>query len=205
MYSKAYVRKKLVGPRSRIAGFYRANILGAVVFLLISVLVAPIIHEMMHFAVLELYHCYYEPGVEFSFDSGLYGNIRILCALSPGKEALVFGAGLLVNYVIAAILFMLVRLIYHRGQVIHAAFFMYAALGFLSDPIFYFFASSGDMISILSLIRREEWIPLLPLLGVSLLSLAVAFFYRYMERFLEDYMRIEKEVAEAEAFIEQIR
>jgi len=205
MYSKEYVRKTLIGHRSRMAGFYRATIIGAAAFLLISILVAPIVHELMHFFVLEFYHCYYEPHIRFTPEYGLYGNLAQFCALSPGKEALVSGAGVLVNYAIATVLFMLVPVIYRKGMIIHANFFMYAALGFLSDPLFYFFASEGDMINILWLLKKEAWAPLLPVLGLLTFSLAMAYVYRHMERFIEDYMRIEQEVKEAEAFIDEIR
>ncbi|MBN2251840.1 MAG: hypothetical protein JW724_07190 [Candidatus Altiarchaeota archaeon] len=206
MYHRDYVRKTLLKCRdSRENSFYCANISGLISFLLISIVIAPLFHEIMHLTVLEYLHCNSNTNIEISWEYGIHGDISPLCALSGGKAALLFGAGFVGNFIIASAFFMFTSFFYRRDMLLHSNFLMYVALGFLTDPLFYFFASEGDIASILKILGREDWLPILPAPGILMFSLSIAYIYCYLGGFLEEQLRMEKEVKEAEDFIEEIK
>lgn len=205
MYPWRYVKKTMLkGRGSRESGFYLANIFGVVSFLLISMIIAPIFHELMHLIVLEFYQCPYGFNIEFTQYSGIHGTIDPFCNLSKGRRVLVFSAGILGNFTIAAVLFMLVSILHRRGILIHSNFLMYIALGFLSDSLFYFFANEGDIINILKTLGREDWVPLIPLLGIAVFSFSVIYLYLYIRSFLEEFLRAETEIRGVKEFLNEI-
>ena len=203
MYSKEYVRRTLMKGRDPVKeGFYRTHVLGMVAFLLVSVIAAPLIHELAHMAVLEQYHCYY--AVRLGFDSvyGIHGSIDPSCALSRSAEVEVYGAGVLTNLVVAASLFILVSEFYRRDRLLSAVFSMYLGFGFLSDPLFYLFASNGDIVYMLEALGRRDWVWFIPFIGIALFAFSVLYLYLYMHRFFEDYAEIEKEIEDIEGFVD---
>ena len=202
MYSKEYVRKTLIRGRDPVkAGFYYAHALGMIAFLLVSVLAAPLIHELAHMAVLELHHCYYVIHLEYNSEYGIHGSIDLACALSRADEVAVYGAGVMSNLVIASALFILVSVLYRRGRLLDSISCMYLAFGFISDPLFYLFASKGDIVYMLEALGRRDWIWFIPVLGIVLFAFSILYLYLYMERFFADYAEMEKEIDDIEEFI----
>ena len=185
--------------------FYAANVLGMASFLVVSILVAPLLHESAHMALLDYLGCPYLTEIDLSSDYGVQGKLEPACDMSKRETVYVLGAGVLVNLALAAALFMAASLLHLRCMLTHANYIMYVALGFLMDPLFYSFAMEGDVVNVLAVIGRQEWAPLVPILGTALFALAIAYYYFYTESFMEDYLRIEQEVARAEAFVSRIK
>lgn len=206
MYSRDYVKKKLIpGAWRRRAYFYSANIFGVLSFLFISLIAAPLIHEAAHTTLLDYMGCPYHTEFSVTGDYNMRGQINLFCDLSLRGTVFVLGAGVFSTLVFSALLFMLSSHLHLRGMLNHANYVMYLALGFLMDPIFYSFAMEGDIVNILSVLEREDWMPYVPILGTLLFAFAVAYYYVYTESFMEDYLRMKKEVDAAEGFIKEIR
>jgi hypothetical protein len=206
MYSKEYVRSTVLGKKAARKGkFYLVNVIGVLCFVIIAVLIAPVVHELAHLLVLEAFDCYYFIDLKLDAESGMYGFIEPACALSENKEALFYTAGVMTNLLIAALFFLFTSALHMRGLINHSNFFMYIALGFLIDPIFYSFAVEGDAMNALAAIGRPGWMIFVPWIGFILFSMSIAYMYLYLESYIEDNLRIQEEVSEAEAFIKEIR
>lgn len=205
MYAKEYVRKRILGKKGdRREKFYLANAAGMLCFFLVAVLIAPITHEFGHLMVLQAYGCYYDINIVFDI-SGLHGFIDPLCALSERKETLLYSSGVLSNILIATMLFLSVSILHRKGLLNHANFLMYAALGFLSDPLFYSFAIEGDLVYVLENMEGLAWLPYLQVMGLLIFALSIVYVYFHLESFLEDEVRIEHEILKAESFIKGIK
>ncbi len=136
---------------------------------------------------------------------GFYATLQPFCDLSVKRTVLLLGIGIAGNLFIALILFLLSWYLGRRGKLPESNLFMYLALGFFSDPLFYLFATEGDLVNILEITEMQDLIPKLPLLGFILLFLALSYLYTQMKHTLEDYLRIKKEMEEVKNFLDSIR
>lgn len=206
MHPWFYVRKILLKDKDKRKKKYcLCNILGIISFFVISILIAPLFHEFLHIAIFKLYKCYYSMNLVFDWKFGIYATLQPFCDLSIKRTVVLLGIGIAGNLFIAFILFLLSWYLGRLGKLPESNFFVYSALAFFSDPLFYLFATEGDLVDILEITERQDLIPKLPIIGFILLSLVLSYLYMHMKHTLEDYLRIKKEIEEAKNFLDEIK
>ena len=174
--------------RKRKAKHYSSNFIGLLLFLLVAVIIAPLIHEYFHTLVLAFYGCEYNFVLNFTPESGFFATIKTLCALNKEQTILYLGAGVMGNIILSA-MFITGGWLTRKENIFLSNLLTYSGFGFLSDPMFYMFANKGDLVNILSLLGCSEKVWILPLIGVLLVIFVFAYVWFHVEYNMKCYYR----------------
>ncbi len=166
MYPKPYLDRvlKTEGEKS----YYIVNSLGIISLFFVAMILAPLFHEFLHvmaFHILD-YDC--SLRINFDWSTGIYGKVNTISKLSLGEALIVLSAGVAGNLLVGGFLFVVCYYLRKQEKFIGLNFSLYIVLGFLSEPIFYFFEGRGDLVNILMLLDMSEFSFMLPSVGFIL-------------------------------------
>jgi hypothetical protein len=164
--------------------YLRLNALGFVVLIIVSIVVAPLLHEMLHMFVLDVKDARYTSEIVFSVASGIHGEIKPITELNIYDTLLMLGAGVFSNLVLSAAFFLGSWVTRHRGMTHESILSTYLAVGFLYNPLMYFFAGSGDLVNMMSLLDLEGYGYVLPIMGLSMLIFVVLYLHDHAKNVL---------------------
>lgn len=168
-------------------------IAGIILFLIISLFIAPFTHELFHLIVLKANNCQYWTDFHTSLFKGMYASIYQTCTLTQNTQILLYLAGVVGNLIVSLLLLLWDFWLTKRKHIELSNIILFSSLGFLTDPIIYLFNTNGDIYNALKLLNKPYLIKYLPITGLIILSLSFAYML-YTLTFLEDMDLIEKEI-----------
>jgi hypothetical protein len=151
-------------------------------FILISMIIAPLINEAMVAYALNFFSCDFTYTYNMDMVRGFHIISNPLCNLEDDQKIFLFGLGPLVNILLAIMFFF--GSIITREYNMHRStgVFTMSSLGFFSFPILLSLSGEGELYEVFNLLGEQSlW--MIPVLGAILLSLAIIFFYTQMKHF----------------------
>jgi hypothetical protein len=173
--------------------YLRLNAAGFVILIIISILVAPLLHEMLHMFFLDVTETQYKSEIVFSLASGIHGKLTPFAELGVGDSIILLGVGVLSNLVLSAVFFLGSWITRHRGMTHESILSTYLAVGFFYNPLMYFFAGSGDLVNIMSLLDLEGYSYVLPITGLSMLIFVLLYVHDHAKNVLWGQEGVERE------------
>ena len=164
--------------------YLRLNAVGFVILIIISILVAPLLHEMLHMFVLDATDTKYRSEIVFSAASGIHGKITPITELGVGDSLIMLGVGVFSNLVLSAVFFAGSWITRHRGMTHESILSTYLAIGFFYNPLMYFFAGSGDLVNMMTLLDLEGYGYVLPIMGLSMLIFVLLYLHDHAKNVL---------------------
>lgn len=178
---------------------------GFIALVVIALFLGPLLHEVFHIVVLNMYGCYYTVESMLDLEAVHFSEIRPFCGPGTVASIIILLAGVVGNAIIGLILFLVSWRLEIVGKLPLSNFMTFLALGFSSDPLAYLFRGEGDLVNILALMESPSLAIILPLVGALVLMILAAYLFLYISECLKDYMSIREEIKEAEEFVKQIR
>lgn len=201
MHPPAHLETQLRTHRRKRLDYYLANILGLILLLFVSILVAPLLHEFLHMFFLDVNHKPYTYQIDFDWGSGITGEIKPFSALSINESIILLGIGVFSNLLIAVFLFLRSWKIRIRGRMPESILSTYLAVGFVYNPMIYFMASEGDLVNILMLMDMQNLALLLPLIGLSFMILVCLYINEHAKHAFSEYYFIVGEIERLEGLL----
>jgi len=155
-----------------------------VFFILVSVIVSPLVNELLIIGILNYYGCHFTQTQGSDILRGISVVTTPLCELSAQQRVAVSGTGPAANITISFILFLLGMEFRNKKQYRNSSLSSLASIGFIASPILLMLSGEGELHGVFSIIDAEHSLWLLPVLGSILLALAVLYFWSQIE-----YMR----------------
>lgn len=201
-----YVEEKLLSKRkTRKQQYYLAFIGGLISLIAVSLFFAPLIHEFFHILMLNFYGCYYTIESLLDLEATYFSELQPFCGPGVGASVVILAAGVVGNSILSFIFLFVSWRLKVIGRLPLSNFMMFLTLGFLSDPLAYLFRREGDLVNILIIWGRPDWVIILPIMGIVFLALLTVYLYRYISECLRDYMEIREEIKDAKEFVRQIK
>ena len=154
-----------------------------VLFVIISLIIAPLINETLIAITLNLYACQFSQAFSFDFVRGFHVITNPLCELEEGQRLFLSVIGPACNSLIAFILFAanIAAKRWNRKEL--SLLFTVSFLGFLSFPILLMLSGEGELYEAFRLggIESLQW--QLPVIGSILLALSIIYFWLRIREF----------------------
>ncbi|RLI92176.1 MAG: hypothetical protein DRO95_02860 [Candidatus Altiarchaeales archaeon] len=168
---------------------------------LVALVIAPLIHELLHIIILKTLGYYYNGNIEFTLENGIYGKLEIISEMNFIDVIIFLGIGILGNFIFGSILF--INGFYTRvsGKTAQSSIPLFTGLGFLTDPMSYLFSTSGDLINILNLLGVQGISFILPLFGFFIFISISLYLSEYLTHFIAEYKKIDEIERDIENFI----
>ncbi|MBN2101268.1 MAG: hypothetical protein JW716_00160 [Candidatus Aenigmarchaeota archaeon] len=180
-------------PRGHFSNYYSSGALGLIVFLIIATFIAPLTHESFHIMVLKQFDCPYTFSMYQTYEAGIFAEVTPLCALNDLEAVVFLAAGLMGNIFIAIFLSIFTLYARRRKLLIFANLLTFAMIGFASDPLFYFFAETGDIITILKIIGRSENLYMFRYMGYLLALSVFMYLWSHLSFTIEHKSKLQQE------------
>ena len=180
-------------PRGYFRNYYSSGIIGLMVFLIIAVSIAPLTHESFHIMILKEFDCPYTFSMYHTYEAGIFAEVTPLCSLNDIQAVVFLAAGLMGNIFIAISLAILTLYARRRKLLIFANLLTFAMIGFASDPLFYFFAESGDIITILKIVGKQENLYMFRYMGYLLALSVFMYLWSHLSFTIEHKSKLQQE------------
>jgi len=167
--------------------------LGLIVFLIIAVFIAPLTHESFHIMILKEFDCSYIFTMHHTYEAGIFAEVAPLCNLNDIQAVVFLAAGLMGNIFISIFLALLILYARMKKHMILSNLLMFAMIGFASDPLFYFFADSGDIVTILKIVGRPENLYLFRYMGYLLALAVFMYLWSHLSFTIEHKSKLQEE------------
>lgn len=164
--------------------YLRLNAIGFAILIIVSILVAPLLHEMLHMFVLDVTDTKYRSEIVFSVASGIHGKITPFTELGSADSVIMLGVGVFSNLLLSAVFFFGSWITRHRGMTNESILSTYLAVGFLYNPLMYFFAGSGDLVNMMTLLDLEGYGYVLPITGLSMTLFVLLYLHDHAKNVL---------------------
>lgn len=182
-----------ITPRGYFRSYYSSGIIGIIIFLVISVFIAPMTHEAFHIIAVKWFGCQYTFSMHQSYENGVYGEVTPLCDLNVGETITFLAAGIMGNIFVAIFLSIIILYARKEKRIIWASMTIFAMIGFASDPLFYFFSQTGDIVTILKILDKEENAYMFPYLGYLLMLSLFMYLWSHLSFTIEHKSKLEEE------------
>jgi len=180
-------------PKGHFSNYYSSGAIGLIVFLIISTLIAPLTHESFHIMILKQFDCPYNFSIHQTYESGIFAEVTPLCSLNDLQAVVFLAAGLMGNIFVAAFLAILTLYSRKRRLLIFSNLITFAMIGFASDPLFYFFAETGDIITILKIIGRSDNLYMFKCMGYMLAISVFTYLWSHLTFTIEHKSKLQEE------------
>ncbi|MBN2014259.1 MAG: hypothetical protein JW778_03675 [Candidatus Altiarchaeota archaeon] len=201
MHPLKHLERRLRDNRKKRTNYYLANAFGLIVLLLVSIIVAPLLHEFLHMFFLDINHKPYSMEINFDWVNGITGKIMTYTDLSINDSIILLGIGVFSNLILAAIFFLSGWKIKSHGRMPESIFSTYLAVGFIYDPMTYCLASEGDLMNILMLIDMQHLAFLLPFVGLFFLVLVSLYIHNHTKHAFREYYLLLEDIEKLEGFL----
>lgn len=201
MYDIRYVECSLSSQLTRRNLFYVVNVVGIVLFLIVSFVVGPLVHELTQIWLVVLYNCHYVFKPSFDWHVGVYASVMPLCTLTRMQEVVFYSVGILLNLGVALFFALLSWIFLRWGKFYSSNLCLYLTVGFSLNPILYFFAESGNLINLLKVLGMGEYYYALPLVGAVLFAVEVVYSYVVVMCYKREYDNIVNRILRVREFI----
>jgi hypothetical protein len=155
-----------------------------VLFPVIALLFAPILHEFSHILMLKILNCDYTFTFHVSPKTGFEFIIEPFCDLNYWQTILLLSSGMLGN-VIPGIIFLVLTFWYvKKGKCMRAYLYTIFSGGFFFLPITSFFLKESDLVNILEIVNVKLSHEILYGCGIFLICALLLYLYK-MVKFVE--------------------
>lgn len=155
------------------------HISGFILLIVAALLLAPLIHELFHILFLDVNHKNYDAWVTLSPQSGLHGEIKLFDEMDTLDAVILLSLGIFSNLAISAIFFLISWLAKIQKKTHESIISTYLGVGFLYNPLMYFFEPEGDLMNIMKLIDLDRYSLILPAVGLIILAATMLYVHEH--------------------------
>lgn len=128
-----------------------------------------------------------------TYEAGIFAEVTPLCFLNDLQAIVFLAAGIIGNIFISVFLSFLILYARHEKHMIWGNLLVFAMIGFTSDPLFYFFSETGDIITILKIIGRTENLYIFHYMGYALGFAVFMYLWSHLTFTIEHKSKLQKE------------
>ncbi|NOX71890.1 MAG: hypothetical protein GXO64_04310 [Candidatus Micrarchaeota archaeon] len=137
--------------------------------------------------------CPYTFSMNHAYETGMMAEVTPLCHLTDAEAIVFLAAGIMGNIFIVIFLSILNLYARRKKHMIWGNMLTFAMIGFASDPLFYFFATEGDIITILKIVGKQENIYIFNYLGYLFGAAVMMYLWSHLSFTIEHKTELEKE------------